>query len=126
MWTYSQSTGKLLTPSGNLEGVGYSGYLSGLNNPAMENIHDFGPIPRGLWSVGTWFDDPEKGPMVCHLSFLNITSNQPYQTFGREGFMIHGDNPELNHSASRGCVILGPSYRRSMMESDDKILMVTE
>ena len=30
-----------------------------------------------------------------------------HRAHGRDGFMIHGDNPALNFSASQGCIILG-------------------
>jgi hypothetical protein len=46
-WTYKQSTGEL-DHNGAAIGAGYSGHGAGLNNPAMQNVHDVGPIPREL------------------------------------------------------------------------------
>lgn len=121
MWKYSQSTGELLSPAGSSIGVGYSGHGDGVNNPSLQNVHDVGPIPRGVWTIGEFFDDPGgKGPMVAHLIPADGT-----ETFGRSGFMIHGDNSELNHSASEGCIILGKTMRAMVMASGDRTLTVT-
>jgi Protein of unknown function (DUF2778) len=119
MWTYETSSGNL-THNGNFIGVGYSGNTSGLNNPAEENIHDVGPIPRGAWTIGAFFDDPEgKGPLVAHL-----TPNPGTNDFARSGFMIHCDNAALNHTASEGCIILAHPYRQQIADSGDTDLQI--
>ncbi len=46
MWTYAQKTGSLLQ-DGQAVATGYSGFDEGKNNPAMQAIHDVGPIPQG-------------------------------------------------------------------------------
>lgn len=33
---------------------------------------------------------------------------------GRSGFLIHGDNSKGDHSASEGCIILGPKVREEI------------
>ena len=48
MWSYNVQYGTV-THDENFEGVGYSGNGDGLNNPAMEDKMDIGPIPRGLY-----------------------------------------------------------------------------
>ena len=99
---------------------GYSGKGVGLNNPNFQWQHDVGPIPQGRWVVGKFFDDlGGKGPVVAYLSPADAT-----ETFHRSGFMIHGDNSEHNHSASEGCIILGPGLRRMMADSEDYTLLV--
>lgn len=101
-------------------GIGYSGHGDGLNNPAAQTEHDIGPIPQGEWTIGAFFDDPGgKGPIVCDLTPLPETL-----TFGRSGFMIHGDNSQGNHSASHGCIILGRKYREMIAASGDNTLVV--
>jgi hypothetical protein len=121
-WKYSQSTGKLVNPSGSLVGTGYSGHGEGLNNPAMQNVADVGPIPQGRWTIGTFFDDPGgKGPLVAHLTPWSVT-----KTFGRSGFMVHGDNEAMNHTASEGCVVLAKINREQILACDDRLLTVTE
>ncbi len=43
----------------------------------------------------------EKGPFTIHLS-----PDQSNAMFGRGGFLVHGDNAEVNHTASEGCIIM--------------------
>jgi hypothetical protein len=119
MWVYNSRTGLLLN-NGSTYGEGYSGIQQGLNDPDYEAVHDIGPIPRGFWMIGDFFDDPGgKGPVVCHL-----TPRSDTETFGRSGFMIHGDNRALNHTASHGCIILGPYARNKIATSEDTDLQV--
>jgi hypothetical protein len=117
MWTYHSETG-LLEHNGVTLGRGYSGHGEGLNNSAFEAVHDVGPIPRGLWSIGSFYTDSEKGPLAC------ILEDKKAVTFGRSGFMIHGDNPEADHSASHGCIILSRPLRQMIAESGDTSLEV--
>lgn len=120
-WTYSQSTGNLTDPNGNLLGQGYSGNGADLDNPAGQADEGHGPIPQGDWSIGAFFDDPGgKGPIVCHLM-----PNLGTETFGRSGFMIHGDNAAMNHTASEGCIILAHTLREAIAASVDNLLSVT-
>jgi hypothetical protein len=120
MWTYSQSTGRLTTPAGDLAGFGYSGRGTSLNSPDSQDLTDVGPCPQGLWTIGEFFDDPGgKGPLVCHL-----TPQAETETFGRTGLMIHGDNSEANHTASEGCIILAHPLRQLIQASSDRLLEV--
>lgn len=119
MWTYNTSNGNL-SHNGALVGVGYSGHAGGLDNPGDEKVPDVGPIPSGMWVIGDFFNDPGgKGPIVCHL-----TPAEGTDTFGREGFMIHGDNRESNHTASLGCIILSHDLREQIYNSGDTELLV--
>ena len=118
-WSYEVSTGKITTPQGFTLGEGYSGNGAGLNNSAMEAVHDVGPIPRGEYQIGEFFDDAVKGPIVCHL-----TPVAPFAALGRSGFMIHGDNQLLNHTASEGCIVAARFIREQISESGDTILEV--
>lgn len=120
-WKYSQSTGELVNPTGSGVGIGYSGRGAGLNSPAHQSVADVGPIPQGEWVIGSFFDDPGgKGPIVAHLVPASGT-----ETFGRSGFMIHGDNAELDHTASEGCIILPRVVREMVMASSVRGLIVT-
>jgi hypothetical protein len=120
MWKYSQKTGELFSPAGSRVGFGYSGHGDGVNNSAKQDVPMTGPIPQGLWEIGSFFDDAHKGPIVAHL--LPVTGTE---TFGRSGFMIHGDNSAGNHSASEGCIILPRVLREMVMASQDRTLEVT-
>ena len=92
-WTYSQSTGIL--SHGEPLGKGYSGHGQGLNNPKLQMVHNLGPIPKGIWEIGMWFDDPHLG--VC-VAALRPTDQD---VFGRGGFFIHGDNFKMNYTAMK-------------------------
>jgi Protein of unknown function (DUF2778) len=119
-WTYQQSTGNLTAPDGTLAGQGYSGNGPDLNNAASEDIMGHGPIPQGSWQIRPFFNDPGgKGPIVAHL-----IPHASTDTMGRAGFMIHGDNAALNHSASDGCIILAHPLREEIATSGDTALLV--
>jgi hypothetical protein len=122
MWSYDQKTGRLTDPLCKFVGFGYSGRGAGLNNPAMQAIPMVGPIPQGVWEIGEFFDDLSgKGPIVAHLTPMFES-----EAFGRSGFMIHGDNAEMNHTASEGCVILSRVLRQMIQSSQDRTLLVKE
>lgn len=118
-WIYNSANGNL-SRNGQLVGTGYSGHGDGLDNPAYDGVHNVGPIPTGDWTIGDFFDDPEgKGPVVAHLNPSPLTD-----THNRSGFMIHGDNPAMNHSASDGCLIFNRDIRQQIAESGDTDLVV--
>jgi hypothetical protein len=104
-FTYSQSTGRF-SRDGKLIGVGYSGIGAGLDNPAMEAVVKTGPIPAGDWTIDTARDGGHLGPEV-----MNLEPVAPFDAHGRTLFRIHGDNHAANHTASDGCIILGPQFR---------------
>jgi hypothetical protein len=119
MWTYDQATGQF---SGNgISSQGYSGFDDGKNNPAMQDVPDVGPIPRGSWLIARVIQwDPEKGPLVMVLSPAEGT-----ETFGRPGFLIHGDSIEHPGEASHGCIILDHATRQAIVNSEDRELTVS-
>lgn len=121
-WKYSQSTGQCLDPQGNLYMCGFSGQKAGLNNPMADHIHKIGPIPRGLWKMGAWFQEREPmGQGV--ISLFAVTGTD---TLGRDGFYIHGLNIRDPLGSSEGCIILGDTLARlNMWRSSDHYLEVT-
>lgn len=119
MFTYSQSTGILSHASEPL-GKGYSGNGSGLNNPKLQMVHNHGPIPKGGWEIGLFFDDPHLGPCVAALRPTD------QDVFGRGGFFIHGDNKLMNHTASDGCIILSLPLRKAIRDSGEKYIAVIQ
>jgi hypothetical protein len=119
-WTYSQSSGKLLH-NGTLVATGYSGHDEGLNNPSLQDEAQIGPIPQGAYSIGpVTANHPGKGPVV-----MEIIPKPGTQVFGRSGFLIHGDNQAVDHTASHGCIILGRPTREQIAASADRDLVVT-
>jgi hypothetical protein len=120
MWTYSQSTGQLTDSDGNIVGTGYAGAQPHVNDPSAQNLPNIGPLPRGSYQIGTSFTHPLAGPMTMRLTAL-----APTDTFGRDGFMIHGDTPSLDQTASEGCIIMARSVRSLISLSTDKVLTVS-
>ena len=118
MWTYRQHDGELLH-DGQFEGTGYSGTGAGRNNHTMQDVPDVGPIPQGKYAIGPAYQDDHLGPYVMQLDPLPGAN-----TFGRSLFRIHGDN--ARHDASHGGIILGPSIRRLVAASPDRLMEVEE
>lgn len=104
-FVYSQSTG-ILTHEGIALGKGYSGHGDGINNAAMQSVHDIGPIPRGKYRIGPQQTHPKLGPVAMPL--------QPYpmnEMFGRSAFFIHGPHSNDKCDSSEGCIILDRKVR---------------
>jgi hypothetical protein len=119
MWTYAQSTGEL-QHDGQPIGTGYSGFDNGKNNPAMQAVANAGPIPQGDWIiVGPPMNTPAHGPYVLRLQAAAGTS-----TFGRSGFLMHGDAIEAPGCASHGCIIMPRAVREKVWKSGDTKLEV--
>ena len=119
MYTYHQLN-DALTRNGTLLLTGYAGHGVGLNNPALENQHDIGPLPRGRYRMTALIDSPHTG-----LATIILDPEPANQMFGRSGFRIHGDNAANNHTASDGCIIGGHAADRAQIwKSGDHDLTV--
>jgi hypothetical protein len=120
VWTYRQKTGELLRDGTPLCVLGYSGRDEGKNCPAMQDRHDLGPIPQGRWKIAELIlETATHGPYVLRLIPAAETV-----TFGRSGFLIHGDSRSHPGTASRGCIILPRSARELVWMSGDHDLTV--
>jgi hypothetical protein len=118
-WTYIQETGEL-QQDGKPVATGYSGAGRGKNNPDLQDVHNVGPIPQGDWTIsGPPISTAEHGPYVLRLSPATET-----ETFGRSGFLMHGDSKAAPGTASQGCVILPRSVREEVWQSGDRDLKV--
>ncbi len=119
MWTYNQSSGQL-SKDGIPLAVGYSGFGEGKNNSQFEPLPDVGPIPAGLWEIcGPPFDAEERGPYVLRLEPMPGTI-----TYGRVGFLMHGDSVEHPGQASKGCIVMDRITRGRVYQSGDRTLEV--
>ncbi|QJC55795.1 Protein RhsD [Polaromonas vacuolata] len=120
-WVYSQSTGQTthVDSNGNSAnvGTGYAGTSNGRNNPAMQNVSNVGPLPRGTYDIGAGHYSSNTGPNT-----MNLTPKPGTDTLGRDLFRIHGNNAA--NDASHGCVILGPNIRNQINNSADRVLRV--
>ncbi len=118
-WTYAQTTGEL-QQDGKPVATGYSGSGAGKNNPDMQHIHDVGPIPQGDWTiVGPPVSTAKHGPYVLKLQPAAGTP-----TFGRDGFLMHGDSKESPGCGSQGCVVMPRGVREQVWNSGDADLKV--
>lgn len=121
-WQFQISTGVLTDGQKRIEC--YSG-LAGQwkDNPSDTSITDYGPIPVGHYVIGNAFDDPSHGPCV-----MRLTPEAGTDTFGRSGFLIHGDSKAHPGAASHGCIVTcGPDPRGDreyINASTDKELQV--
>lgn len=117
MWTYCQSTGQIFQDAVE-KGVGYSGKGNCKNKCEKEQVHNFGPIPRGLYRMTRLVQSTEEhGPYVIVLS-----PDKDNTMYGRGGFLIHGDN--RTGDASEGCIILNRKIRELIWTSEDRELEV--
>lgn len=117
MWTYHQASGDFYGPDGKYVGRGYSGLGEAENKTECEEIKGIGPIPRGRYKIGQARSSPNTGPITMNLDPLPGTNE-----FGRSAFRMHGDNK--THTASHGCIILGPLIRGAVSRSPDRDLEV--
>ena len=128
MHTYRQSTGSWQHNGTELE-RGYSGSDDGdgvpepgegKNDPTAQEQRSIGPIPRGRWEIlGPPFTHEHAGPFVLRLQPAPGT-----ETFGRSGFLIHGDSVILPGTASQGCIILSRAVRLHIWATGDRELEV--
>lgn len=91
------------------ETAGYAGRGSGKNNPDAQSVRAHGPIPVGHWRIGRSFNHLRFGPLVSRLNAMPGT-----ETYGRSGFLIHGDSKTRPGDASSGCIILGRAAREAI------------
>lgn len=99
----------------------YSGREDGKNNPAMVQVRNVGPIPPGLYAIeGPPFDSATHGPFCMRLRPKDGTN-----TFGRDGFMVHGDSIKRPGDASHGCIVMARWAREALWASGDRTLRVS-
>lgn len=119
MWQYIQSSGEMISASGEVVSTGYSGAGIGKNNPSMQDVVDVGPCPVGEYTLGEPVNSHVHGPYAIPLH-----PDIENEMFGRDGFMCHGDSVVNPGTASEGCVIQPYDTRVQMWESEDHRLQV--
>jgi hypothetical protein len=111
MLTYSQTSGEMRTAANVLLGTGYAGHGLGINNPALQSVHNTGPLPQGIYAINPPVNTTAHGPYVMWL-----TPDRDNEMFGRSGFGIHADeiaNPG-KRLASTGCIVMSASARTAI------------
>ena len=119
MLIYSQTTG-LMTLNSKPLAEGWAGKGDSKNNPKAQEIHDEGPLPRGLYEIGEW-GLHDVGPMSARLTQVSG------DTFGRDGFYIHGPAQDPAHygQESKGCIVIPRPKRLLVAASGEKQVLVT-
>ena len=118
MWRWDQAAGDM-SRGGVSVGRGYSGAGRGRNNPALQQVANVGPIPRGRWTLTGVRDGADTGPFTIALAVMPGTD-----AFGRSDFRIHGDSIGHPGAASHGCIIVPRGVRERIWASGDRELMV--
>lgn len=128
MFLYNQKTGELKNNAGKIIGVGYSGHGEGVNNPALQSVHDIGPLPCGDYTIEL-VKDSDGNPIDWNgkkAPVFRLVPKQGTNVFGRTNFEMHGD--DVKHPGmklgSLGCMIQGRDTRVQVMISTDKDLRV--
>lgn len=120
MIRFKISAGQISDSALTFVGHAYSGAPGYVNDPSKEAIKRCGPIPEGLWNIGSpVIDGGHLGPFI-----LPLTPAEGTMTYGRGGFWIHGDNSEHDESASEGCIIASPDLRKMIAMDADHALTV--
>ena len=120
MWIWKQKQGELYHGDNRIA-VGYSGAPEALNDPTREQEHNVGPLPRGIYRIGEPIDvqGGDHGPFV-----LPLTACGSDPTYGRGGFLMHGDAIARPGTASHGCIIIPRDARQLVTDSHDLFLVV--
>jgi len=123
-WTYEQSTGQLIDPTGKTCVTGYAGgncgaNPEGVNNPDMQDQHGIGPLPQGVYTFTEAENSPKLGPMA-----IILIPDPANEMFGRSDFRMHGDSITHPGCASEGCIIMPRNIREAVFAGDDKTITV--
>jgi hypothetical protein len=113
----------MLGPDGVHMGTGYAGgnlgkNPEGKNNPAMQNLHNIGPLPRGFYTFAPPTEN-RVGPFG-----IPLVPNPYNEMFGRGHFYCHGDLIGSPGSGSEGCIAIARTVRHAMWASDVHRLLV--
>lgn len=119
MITFSVGKGMLYAADGSVIGPAYSGAPGHVDVATDDGLKALGPIPLGMWQIGTPFDDQHLGPFAMRLTPCDGT-----ETLGRGSFLIHADNAKHNQTASEGCIIAPPLERRQVWQDPDHLISV--
>jgi len=119
-WRYQISTHTLTGPSGTTVSTdGWAGHGEGLNNVAMQDVKNVGPLPVGWYTFEEPHDSPHTGPYT-----MNLTPDAGNEMHDRGDFRCHGaafEHPELS---SDGCMIQPKPVRVNIWTSGNRRLEV--
>jgi hypothetical protein len=106
MLFYNRQPGELTDTTSNvtLDGF-YAGMNLGKNNPAMQDVHNVGPLPAGIYTIGQLMIHPPGDPLRHLGPCMSLTPDPANVMFGRSGFFFHLDNPAHVGASSDGCIV---------------------
>jgi len=82
-------------------------HIPGRNNPTYCMLHNIGPLPPGVYEFGEWHTHPHLGPHCAALIMINGTGD----SYGRDGFFMHGLSSHDPLNSSEGCVCVDHNPR---------------
>src|SRR5271166_2565379 len=117
MWVFDSSTGWLSNPDGIQVEKGYAGgnlgkNLEGINNKAYQYTPMIGPLPVGLYTMGTAVEGTHLGPLA-----IPLTPDPANDMRGRGGFYCHADTIGHPRCASEGCIVMSHATRLLLSQS---------
>ena len=124
MWVFENGTGRLLDGDGNLVETGYAGGALGtrpdaINNPEFQYTPMIGPLPVGLYTMGTAVEGTHLGPLA-----IPLTPDAGNDMRGRCDFYCHADTIGHPRCASEGCMVFSHATRLLLSQSPDKRIQV--
>ena len=122
-WTFEQATGNMIDPTGAVVATGYAGgncgnNPEGKNNPDMQDRPGIGPLPCGLYTLGTPVDHTHLGAYAVPL-----IPDPANDMMGRGDFYLHGDTTPSGN-ASEGCIIMPRAIREAVVASGDTLTVI--
>jgi hypothetical protein len=106
---FTDDTGAAQSNAGDFYAGGDAGTVpQAVNNPAMQDQHNTGPLPQGFYAIGSPTTDPHIGPVMW------LTPDPANQMFGRSAFGIHCKNSKRDagmlgtpagRNSSDGCIV---------------------
>ena len=113
----------MLDPAGTVVATGYAGgncghNPEGKNNPEMQGVKGIGPLPEGVYTLGTPVEGSHLGAFAVPL--LPAPTNN---MLGRGSFYLHGDTTP-GGNASEGCIIMPRAVRQAIVASGETITVV--
>lgn len=122
MLFYDRTKGALADSDGVLVADGfYAGMNLGKNNPAMQDVHNVGPLPAGVYTIGQLMLHPPGDPLRHLGPCMSLTPDPANVMFGRGGFFFHLDNPAHAGYSSDGCIVASNDLTMTGYEKLQKI-----
>ena len=103
-WVYSQSSGHLYLCDAQdvrtLVATGYSGAVGHQYRPESDQLKSRGPIPRGVWRLGTKFNHARLGPASIPLTPVEESMSSDDPTSGYTATTPVGTVPQAKDASS--------------------------